>query len=238
MSECLWLSPRTAKELNLLRSDASPVNFLIAKLRNLTYSCWKGLGADVSALLNPCFCEQPTRFSRPIPFQVFPKKNEILTLFISVIKFILRRVNRCGSNLLLPMNNPDLSRPISANIPQPDLNNSRAAKLKQLLLDLSKDEEHQDFRSILREAADRVRQKAFGFNRSVTKRKILNLIREFEICEMDDFLDELKLPKKEIAAALDELEAEKKILVGKRRRFQEAGKHFNLIYKIQTDYLC
>lgn len=110
---------------------------------------------------------------------------------------------------------------------------TRAERLKKLLLDLSKDESvKKDFGSILREAADRVREKAFGFNRGVTKRKIINLIREFEICEMDDFTDEFNLPKKEIFAALDELERENKIVVGRRRRWQEAGKHYNLIYRL------
>ena len=130
--------------------------------------------------------------------------------------------------------NSAFNLPVSANIQQSDYNNSRAQKLKQLLLDLSKEEENTDFRSILRDAADKIRTKAFGFNRAVTKRKIINLIREYEICEMDDFLDEFKLPKKEILAALDELQNDGKIIVGKRRRWQEAGKHYNLIYRLPS----
>ena len=128
--------------------------------------------------------------------------------------------------------NSALNPPVSAHLQQPDSSSSRAQKLKQLLLDLSNEKENTDFRSILREAAERIRTKSFGFNRAVTKRKIVNLIREFEICEMDDFLFEFKLPKAEITDALGELIAEEKIVEGKRRRWQEAGKHYNLIYKL------
>lgn len=110
----------------------------------------------------------------------------------------------------------------------------RPERLKKLLLDLSKrDEFKQDFGTILREAADKIREKAFGYNREVTKRKIVNLIREFEICEMDDFLDEFKLPKKEIDGALDDLISEQKIVTGQRRRWQEAGKHYNTTYELK-----
>ena len=129
--------------------------------------------------------------------------------------------------------NSALNLPVSAENQQSDYNSSRAQKLKQLLLDLSKEEENTDFRSILRDAADKIRTKSFGFNRAVTKRKIINLIREFEICEMDDFLFEFKLPKTEITAALGELIAEEKIVEGRRRRWQEMGKHYNSIYSLK-----
>ena len=142
-------------------------------------------------------------------------------------------MNRRFVSLIFPQMNTALNLPLPASNPSFDETGLRAAKLKQLLIDLSKDEEHQDFRSILREAADRVRQKAFGFNRIVTKRKIINLIREFEICEMEDFLVELKLPKKEIKSALDELLKEEKVIEGNRRRWQEPGKHYNLIYSLK-----
>ena len=135
-------------------------------------------------------------------------------------------------SLLFPQMNTALNLPVSASFQPIGESDSRAAKLKQLLLDLSKEEINQDFRSILRDAANKVREKAFGFNRSVTKRKIVGLIREFEICEMDDFLEEFKLPKKEVAAALDELEREAAIKTGKRRRWQEVGKHYNTTYEL------
>lgn len=108
----------------------------------------------------------------------------------------------------------------------------RAAELKQLLLNLSKDDANKDFRSILRKAADSVREKAFGYNRTVTKRKIVVLLREFDLCEMEDFLDEIKVSKKEIHFALEELVAEGKITIGRRRRWQEPGKHYNTTYEL------
>ncbi len=107
-----------------------------------------------------------------------------------------------------------------------------AAQLKQFLLSLSKQEENKEFRGILRAAADKIREKAFGVNRSVVKRKIISLIREFEHCEMDDFLDEIKASRKDITFALEELTAEGRIEIGQRRRYQEVGKHYNTTYQI------
>jgi acetate kinase len=118
------------------------------------------------------------------------------------------------------------------------LNNPRpnqidtAARLKQLLLDLSKEEDYKDFRSIIRAAADSVREKAFGYNRSVTKRKILKLLAEFFALELDDITFETGIGEKEIKAALDDLIKENKIVEGRRRRWQEAGKHYNPIYEL------
>ncbi|HEX8637970.1 MAG TPA: hypothetical protein VF692_07910, partial [Pyrinomonadaceae bacterium] len=79
---------------------------------------------------------------------------------------------------------------------RPNSTSDRAAEIKQLLLNLSKDDANKEFRSILRKAADSVREKAFGYNRSVTKRKIIELLGEFDLCEMEDFLDEIKVSKK------------------------------------------
>jgi hypothetical protein len=108
----------------------------------------------------------------------------------------------------------------------------RAARLKQLLLDLSKDEEYKDFRSILRVAADTVRQKAFGYNRSVTKRKILKLLAEYFTLEIVDIVDETGISEKEIKAAIADLIKENAIVEGERRRWQEVGKHYNKIYEL------
>ena len=107
-----------------------------------------------------------------------------------------------------------------------------AAQLKQFLLSLSKQEENKEFRGILRAAADKIREKAFGVNRSVVKRKIITLLREFDLCEMDDFLDEIKVSRKDITFALEELTAEGRIEIGQRRRYQEVGKHYNTTYQI------
>ncbi len=142
------------------------------------------------------------------------------------------------------MNTPAVSQPfLSAFVPQFEPNISapqildsaseRAARLKQLLLDLSKEEANRDFRAILRDAAASVREKAFGFNRAVTKKRILKLLGEFECCEIDDFTDELGLPEKEIRAALADLLKEEKICEGRRRRWQEAGKHYNQTFELK-----
>lgn len=132
---------------------------------------------------------------------------------------------------------------LSALVPQFDSSTSapqildpkseRAARLKQLLLDLSKEDDYKDFRTILRDAASNIREKAFGFNRIVTKKRILKLLNEFDLCEIVDFTDELKLPEKEIRGALDDLLKDESIVEGKRRRWQEPGKHYNQTFELK-----
>jgi len=129
-----------------------------------------------------------------------------------------------------PQLNLKKARPNS--FPEHPQDDHRAARLKQLLFDLSKEEEYKDFRSILRNAADSVRQKAFGFNRAVTKRKILKLLAEFFVLEIADLTDETGISEKEIKAAVAELIGENKIVEGTRRRYQEVGKHYNKIYEL------
>ncbi len=134
-----------------------------------------------------------------------------------------------------PAVNPQLNlkkaRPNS--FPEHPQDDHRAARLKQLLFDLSKEEEYKDFRSILRNAADSVRQKAFGYNRAAVKRKILKLLSEFFLLEIDDITDETGIPEKEIKAAVAELIVRGAIVAGKRRRFQEVCKHYKLIYSLK-----
>lgn len=89
-------------------------------------------------------------------------------------------------------------------------------------------------------AADSVRVKAFGYNRQTTRRKIMKLLIEFHRLEIEDLTDETKIPEKEIKAAISELVAmgsvkhgEKfyRVQEGKRRRWQEPGKHYNKLYE-------
>lgn len=130
--------------------------------------------------------------------------------------------------------------PFPAGTTQPDSTETRpnpetnAANLKQFLIDLSKQEEMREFRGILRKAADSVREKAFGVNRNAVKRRIITLLREFDLCEMDDFLDEIKVSRKEITFALEELISAGKVETGQRRRWQEPGKHYNTTYKLTS----
>lgn len=137
-----------------------------------------------------------------------------------------------NSSALSPSASP--ARTFQSNLtaesrPNPEAN---AAQLKQFLLDLSKRDENKEFRGILRQASDRIREKAFGVNRAVVKRKIVNFLRTYELGEMDDFLDEIKVSKKEIVMALDELLKGGTIETGQRRRWQEPGKHFNTTYQL------
>lgn len=105
-----------------------------------------------------------------------------------------------------------------------------AEKLKQLLIELSRQPEHASFRSILRSAADSVREKAFGYNRKTTRKKILKLLSEFSCLEIVDITDETRISENEVRAALEELIAEGLAVRGRRRRWQEPGKHYNEIF--------
>lgn len=129
-----------------------------------------------------------------------------------------------------PPSNTRLSHPILSSEPAAE---SSADGLKRLLLSLSKEPQNSQFRSILRQAADSVRQQAFGYNRTVTKKKILKLLAEFDCLELEDLVDETRIKSAEIASAIDQLIDEGKILRGKRRRWQEPGKHYNDIFYLR-----
>lgn len=128
-----------------------------------------------------------------------------------------------------PLFESTLSHPFSS-VEEKDQANS----LKDLLLQLAKDSPNRQFSTILRNAAESVRNSAFGYNRKVTKNKIIKLLQEFECCELADFVDETKIPSKEILPALEELEKENKIRIELRRRWQEPGKHYNNLYYLNN----
>jgi hypothetical protein len=107
-----------------------------------------------------------------------------------------------------------------------------ADKLKNLLLELSRDPDHSQFKTILRLAADQVRVKAFGYNRATTKRRIVKLLEEFHCLEIEDLMDETGIDANEIKSALIELVEDCKITEGRRRRWQEPGKHYNPIFEL------
>lgn len=128
----------------------------------------------------------------------------------------------------LPSINDNLSHPIFLDLPLEE--KQRAKALKELLLKLSKDENNAAFSPILRAAADTIRERFIGYNRKTTKNKILKLIQEFECCEMIDFVEEYKIDERELRGAIDDLVRERKIRVERRRRWQEAGRHYNELY--------
>jgi hypothetical protein len=132
--------------------------------------------------------------------------------------------------LKTPSHNPDVPHPEISTLSINTSGTANAEKLKGLLLELSKDPEHAQFKSILRLAADQVRITAFGYNRSTTKKKIIRLLEEFHCLEIEDIADETAIDEREIRAALLELVNEGRIKHGKRRRWQEPGKHYNDIF--------
>lgn len=109
-----------------------------------------------------------------------------------------------------------------------------AILLKQILSDLADKPEYRQFRTILKTASEAVREKAFGYNRRTTRRRILKLLSEFHCLELTDITDETRLPEREVREALDEIIASGEISRGKRRRWQEPGKHYNDIFELNS----
>lgn len=130
--------------------------------------------------------------------------------------------------------NSDFSHPFFDFFNSDDSETDRAKKLNKLLLDISREPSMKSFSPSLRAAVDTIRSKFIGYNRNVTKNKILKLIKEFQICEMADFLDEYDIDKKEIRAALDDLIREGKVYADPkgRRRWQEPGEHYNETFRL------
>ena len=120
---------------------------------------------------------------------------------------------------------------LQSEICLPSTNLSHSSKeLKELILSLAKEPKFKIFSPLLRSTANQIRIQSEGYNRKVTINKIIKLLQEFEQCEIIDFVDETGIDEKEIKAALAELVASGKIGTRQRRRWQEAGKHYNDIY--------
>ncbi len=177
-------------------------------------------------------------------------KNTIRTALRCSVLIVLdvrfARILTCKTCRLLSLHNPvtmptlEIPTPSNTRLSHPPFTSELAAEspadqLKRLLLSLSKEPQNSEFRTILRSAADSVREKAFGYNRSVTKKKILKLLGEFDCLELEDLVDETRIKSVELAGALEDLITEAKIIRGKRRRWQEPGKHYNDIYYLRGD---
>ncbi|HEX8249004.1 MAG TPA: hypothetical protein VF599_12575 [Pyrinomonadaceae bacterium] len=106
-----------------------------------------------------------------------------------------------------------------------------ADKLKQTLLELSRQDENRFFQSVLLAAATEIREKTHGVNSVSARNKIVKVFQEFGSLEMDDLTDETKLSEPDIRKVLLKLEEENLIVEGKRRRWQEAGKHYNELWE-------
>jgi hypothetical protein len=118
-----------------------------------------------------------------------------------------------------------------ARKPKPVLVVENADRLKQTLLELSRAEENRYFQSVLLAAATAVRETTHGVNPNSARNKIVKLFQEFTSLEMDDLTDETKLAEADIRKVLAKLVDENLIVEGKRRRWQEAGKHYNELWE-------
>ncbi|MBX3288431.1 MAG: hypothetical protein KF855_03705 [Acidobacteria bacterium] len=136
------------------------------------------------------------------------------------------------ANFRLQMHSLDNNTPENARLSHPFSPKDSALHLRDHLIALAQKPENSSFKSILRSAAESIRVTAFGYNRATTKRKILRLLKEFHCLEILDIVDETNIKDSEIKAALAELVCESKIRLGKRRRWQEPGKHYNEIYEL------
>lgn len=118
-----------------------------------------------------------------------------------------------------------------ARKPKPVLVIENADKLKQTLLELSRQDENRYFQSVLLAAATAVREQTHGVNVVSARNKIVKVFQEFKSLEIDDLTDETKLSEADIRKVLTKLLDENLIIEGKRRRWQEAGKHYNELWE-------
>jgi len=122
---------------------------------------------------------------------------------------------------------------------QSDLTDEKAKKLHRLLLDLSKDESEKELRSIVRQTADFFREKFYGKTDAQIRTAIIEVLKDYfdgetyNPLEIDNLAEETGIKEDKLLPVLEKMVAEGILLQGRRRRYQEPGKHYNPIYKLK-----
>lgn len=138
----------------------------------------------------------------------------------------------------LPQNNSDnLSHPFLPNLKTSQ--EDKAKQLHRLLLDLAKDESEKELKSIYRRTADFFRDSVFGKSEKQIRACLLEVFKEyfdgetFVALEIENLAEETGISADKLQPVLDQMVARGEVLMGRRRRWQEAGKHYNPIYKLK-----
>jgi hypothetical protein len=124
---------------------------------------------------------------------------------------------------------------------QLDLPDDKAKLLHRLLLDLAKDTSEKEAKWAFRSTADFFREKFFGPTETQIKLHITGVLEEYfdgetyRPLEIDNLAELTGIAEEKLLPVLNKLVADGTILQGRRRRWQEAGKHYNPLYKLNEE---
>ena len=124
---------------------------------------------------------------------------------------------------------------------QIDSNDEKAQKLHRLLLDLAKDTDEKEVKTIFRSTADFFRDKFFGLTEAQIKTRIKEALEDYfdgevyHALEVDNLAEETGIKEAILLPVLKKMVADGTLLQGRRRRWQEMGEHYNPIYKLNKD---
>lgn len=139
-------------------------------------------------------------------------------------------VNVLPSNDLTPF-----SHPFSNDLNSKD----KARQLHRLLLDCARDESEKEVSSMYRKAADFFRETFFGKTEAQIKAAILEVLRDYcdgsdsHPLEVINLVELTGISEKELIPVLGGMVLSGEIIQGRRRRYNEAGNHYNAIYKLK-----
>ena len=132
--------------------------------------------------------------------------------------------------------------PLSSELARPfypdDSAATRAAKVKQLLLDLSKDETDKELKSVFRQTADFFRESFFGLTSKQIRSRITRVLEDYfdgetyTALEIDNLVEQTGIKEDALLPILSKMVAAGHIIQGRRRRWNELGEHYNAIYKL------
>jgi hypothetical protein len=132
---------------------------------------------------------------------------------------------------------------INAALPfrQIDSSEEKAKLLHRLLLDLSKDTSEKEAKWAFRSTADYFREKFFGPTETQIKLRITGILEEYfdgesyRPLEIDNLAELTGIAEEKLLPVLEKLVADGTIVQGRRRRWQEMGKHYNSLYSLNEE---
>ncbi len=134
----------------------------------------------------------------------------------------------------LPSNN-SLSHPFFSQLNSKE---DKARKIHRLLLDFAKDESEKDLKSICRQTADFFREAFFGKTEAQVRTAIIKVLEDYfdgkyyTALELEDLAEETRIGAETLLPVIRQMVSEKLIVEGRRRRWNEPGRHYNSIYKL------
>jgi hypothetical protein len=133
--------------------------------------------------------------------------------------------------------NPNVALPFF----QLDSSEEKAKLLHRLLLDLSKNTLEKEAKWAYRSTADFFRERLFGVTETQIKLRITGALEEYfdgetyRPLEIDNLAEITGIAEEKLLPVLEKLVADGTLIRGRRRRWQEMGKHYNPIYKLNEE---